>query len=316
MKNKLLTLFLFCLLIKVNYSQNTCPATFICNTYNTTPNGSGIGGQYGELSSSTDGCLSGEHNSTWLTVTIATSGTLTLVIDPNNNSNDFDFAIWGPNSTCPPSNSPIRCSYAAGTGNTGLNTTASDLAEGVFGNGWVSQLNVAVGETYLILVDNFTTNNGFEIRFNGTSTLNCTPLPIELTYFTCNSLEDNILIEWQTESENNNQEFELWRSIDGVNWVKIYTKPGAGNSTAPIKYWYNDYLLPTGIYYYKLIQRDYDGTETVSNITSCNFTLNPNVIITYYNLIGQEVKLEEISSGFYIKESKNKDKIKREVIYK
>lgn len=141
-------------------------------------------------------------------------------------------------------------------------------------------------------------------------------LPIELTYFTCNSLEDNILIEWKTESENNNQEFELLRSLDAVNWVKIYTKTGTGNSATPIKYWYNDYLLPTGIYYYKLIQRDYDGTETVSNITSCNFTLNPNVTIIYYNLIGQEIKLEEVSSGVYIKESRNKDKVKREVIYK
>ena len=210
----------------------------------------------------------------------------------------------------------MRCSYAANTGNTGLNVTASDFSENVFGNGWVSQLNVNVGESYLILVDNFTTNNGFEIRFGGTSTLNCAPLPVELTSFTCNSLEDNILIEWETESENNNQEFQLWRSIDGVNWVKVYTRPGAGNSITPIKYWYNDYLLPTGTYYYKLIQRDYDSTETVSNITSCNFTLNPNVTITYYNLIGQEVKLEEVSSGFYIKESRNKDKIKREVIYK
>lgn len=133
MKYKLLLLFLF--LFNRLLCQNTCPATFICNTYNTTPSGTGPGGQYGELSSSTDGCLSGEHNSTWLTITILNSGTLTFVIDPNNNSNDFDFAIWGPGSNCPPSNNPIRCSFAAGTGNTGLNTTASDFAEGVFGNG-------------------------------------------------------------------------------------------------------------------------------------------------------------------------------------
>lgn len=314
MKYKLLISFL--LLFCVSFSQNTCPATFICNTHNTTPNGSGSGGQYGELSSSTDGCLSGEHNSTWLTITILTSGTLTFTIDPNNNSNDFDFAIWGPNSTCPPTNSPIRCSYAAGTGNTGLNTTAGDVAEGIFGNGWVSQLNVTAGESYLILVDNFTTNNGFEIRFGGTSILNCTILPIELTYFKCSTMQDNILIEWETESESNNQEFQLWRSIDGVNWVKIYTRSGAGNSTIPKQYWYNDYLLPTGVYYYKLIQKDYNGTETSSDITSCNFILNSNLTITYYNLIGQEVKLEEVSSGFYIKESRNKDKVKREVIYK
>lgn len=197
-----------------------------------------------------------------------------------------------------------------------MNTTAGDVAEGIFGNGWISQLNVTAGESYLILVDNFTTNNGFEIRFGGTSILNCTILPIELTYFKCSTMQDNILIEWETESESNNQEFQLWRSIDGVNWVKIYTRSGAGNSTTPKQYWYNDYLLPTGVYYYKLIQKDYNGTETSSDITSCNFILNSNLTITYYNLIGQEVKLEEVSSGFYIKESRNKDKVKREVIYK
>lgn len=121
-----------------SFSQNNCPATVVCGTFGATPNGTGNGGQFGEINSSTEGCLNGEHNSTWISINILSSGTLRFTINPNVNSNDFDFAVWGPNSPCPPVTSPIRCSWAisSGNGNTGVNS--SNNAPQTDGSNWVS----------------------------------------------------------------------------------------------------------------------------------------------------------------------------------
>lgn len=231
---KKLFVFIFLLFLAgIGLSQNSCPATQVCGTFTTTPSGSGSGGQFGEVNFTTDGCLNGEHNSTWITITILTSGTLQFTIDPIVNSNDFDFAIWGPSSPCPPTTVPIRCSFAAGGGNTGLNGTASDVSENVFGNGWLQEMNVVAGQTYLILVDNFTTNNGFQISFGGTSTLDCTTLPIELVSFDGYNYNTYNYITWVCASELNNDYYTIEKSIDGVNWISLSNIDAAGNSSTP-----------------------------------------------------------------------------------
>lgn len=295
-------------------AQN-CPSTNICGLTSMTPSGAGTQ----ELNSSNNGCLSIEHNSVWYTVTILTSGTLQFTIDPNINSNDFDFGVWGPNSACPPTNNPIRCSYAAVTGNTGVNTALNGggpNSEGVFGDGWVNDITVIAGETYLILIDNFTTNGGFQLTFGGTSTLNCSFLPIELTDFKCETLSNNIMVSWSTATETNNQEFQLWRSTDAINWIKLVTKPGAGTTSSSNSYWFNDYFPPTGTYYYKLVQRDFDGTETTHDITSCSYVQNAGVAVKYYNMIGQIVNIENAAIGLYVREYTLGGFTRREVYYK
>jgi hypothetical protein len=45
-------------------------------------------------------------------------------IDPLVNTQDYDFALYGPNVTCTSLGTPLRCSYAAVTGNTGLNASS------------------------------------------------------------------------------------------------------------------------------------------------------------------------------------------------
>jgi len=115
-------------------------------------------------------CLkSGEHFSVWYKFKIATSGTLDFVIDANVNSDDYDFAVYGPNPTCTATSllSPIRCNYAgsnAATGTTGLSTPTNTYFD--------ATLNVIAGEEYILLVDNFlSTANGFSLTFSGTATL-------------------------------------------------------------------------------------------------------------------------------------------------
>ncbi|MBS1549732.1 MAG: gliding motility-associated C-terminal domain-containing protein [Bacteroidetes bacterium] len=119
------------------------------------------------------GCLSSnEHFSVWYTFTAATAGTLTFEIVPNGNA-DYDWAVYGPNKNCNNLGAPIRCSYdAPPPQNTGLSLTATNLTDPAGGTGYCRYLDVLPGETYYLIVDNFTANNnGFVLTWGGTATL-------------------------------------------------------------------------------------------------------------------------------------------------
>ena len=97
-----------------------------------------------------------------------------------------------------------------------------------------------------------------------------TLLPIELTSFTATCDGRSSLIEWTTATERNNDYFSLERSDDAINFVEIARVAGAGNSIEPIDYAYTDYGIHGGDNYYRLVQVDYDGTRTVSEIVVAN----------------------------------------------
>ena len=97
-----------------------------------------------------------------------------------------------------------------------------------------------------------------------------TVLPIELVSFTANCDGKSSLIEWTTATEKNNDFFVLERSYDAVNFKEIARIAGAGNSIEPISYAYTDYGVRNGDNYYRLVQVDYDGTSTASEIIVAN----------------------------------------------
>jgi len=97
-----------------------------------------------------------------------------------------------------------------------------------------------------------------------------TILPIELTSFSANCDGRSSLIEWTTATEKNNDFFVLERSNDAINFKEIARVAGAGNSIEPINYAYTDYGARSGDNYYRLVQVDYDGTSTASEIIVAN----------------------------------------------
>ncbi|MFC6267146.1 T9SS type B sorting domain-containing protein [Frigoriflavimonas asaccharolytica] len=167
---KKIIFFLSIILASFSFAQSDCSSSItLCAdaSVSYTPTGPGVQENLG------GGCLSTEHFSVWYQFTAATSGTLTFLISPNS-QNDYDFAVYGPNKTCGNLGAPIRCSYA-GTGSgilTGLNTTSTDLTEGAGGDGFVRYLDVIAGDSYQLIVDNFSSSTvGFVLTFGGTATL-------------------------------------------------------------------------------------------------------------------------------------------------
>ena len=118
-------------------------------------------------------------------------------------------------------------------------------------------------------------------------------LPIELTSFTATCNGRSSLIEWTTATEKNNDFFVLERSNDAINFKEIARIAGAGNSIEPISYAYTDYGVRNGDNYYRLIQFDYDGTSTASEIivANCLGTDGEPEVLAYPNPFGDDITL-------------------------
>lgn len=277
-------------------TQQDCEgAQIVCNNNSFSGNSDGSG-NYVDLDTDNEGCLSGENESSWYYVNIGTGGTLEMSINPEQDD-DYDFAIWGPytetnaDDNCPPIEDPIRCSWAAGAGETGLGNGATDLSEGVGGDDWVAPINTAAGEIYILLIDNYSeTNDPFDLNWDGSAVLDCTPvnLPVELLDFTVSNQKRFNLLEWSTSSEKNNDYFQIKHSIDGKNWSSIGNIQGAGTTNSEQAYSLTHSKYSREINYYRLKQVDYDGTTTDHGIISIDNREDVK-LVKRVNALGQEV---------------------------
>ncbi|KIC62052.1 T9SS type B sorting domain-containing protein [Chryseobacterium taiwanense] len=173
------TLLLFLLLLSQAYfSQADCStALSVCGNSSITYSPTGIG----SVNETLGGCLTtGEHNSIWYKLTIATSGTLTFDLVPTDPGADYDWAIYGPNASCGNLGSPIRCNAATVIGvgaSTGLNMTSTiTSAAGGSPTPYCMYMNVVAGQTYYLYIDNWvgagsTTVAPFSLTWGGTATL-------------------------------------------------------------------------------------------------------------------------------------------------
>ncbi len=103
-------------------------------------------------------------------------------------------------------------------------------------------------------------------------------LPVDLLSFTGQCNNNNIVLEWTTASEMNNDNFTIERSEDGTTWKVIGTVKSAGNSSVIQKYSLTADETKNEISYFRLKQTDIDGKFKYFNILQVNNC--------YKNLIG------------------------------
>lgn len=93
------------------------------------------------------------------------------------------------------------------------------------------------------------------------------PLPIKLSKFDVEVSEEDVIVNWRTESEIDNDFFDIEQSIDGINFESVATIDGAGDSNDPIDYTFTLRNAlenhPEGLFY-RLRQTDFDGTTSYS----------------------------------------------------
>lgn len=73
-------------------------------------------------------------------------------------------------------------------------------------------------------------------------------------------------LQWSTASEQNNDRFDVERSLDGSNWKVIGTVKGNGSSSLAHSYVTYDNSPSTKTNYYRLSQYDFDGKVKKSGV--------------------------------------------------
>lgn len=98
-------------------------------------------------------------------------------------------------------------------------------------------------------------------------------LPVEFISFDAEVKDGKAMLYWVTGSEVNNEGFEIQRSIDGQDYRKIGWVTGQGNSQVRIDYNYEDKSISANTnYYYRLMQKDYDGNTRYSQVRNAMYT--------------------------------------------
>ncbi len=148
-------------------------------------------------------------------------------------------------------------------------------------------------------------------------------IPVELTSFAANVNNlGQVVLNWQTASELNNQGFEIERRMESSEFRTIGFVEGAGTVTETRNYSFVDKTADQGINYYRLKQMDFNGTYAYSDEVEVDVTgpltfeleqnypnpFNPstnikfsvpesgNVKLSVYNLVGEEVAV--LVNGF------------------
>ena len=135
-------------------------------------------------------------------------------------------------------------------------------------------------------------------------------LPIELISFTGKYKRDVIELYWQTASEVNNDYFEIYKSTN-LDFSRIGKVPGAGNSNSVLFYNFVDDNPIYGNNYYRLIQVDFDGHSSQSDIISVRVgenNINTGDKIEIYDIAGRKLPfklneynmIEGLSFGLYV----------------
>ena len=127
--------------------------------------------------------------------------------------------------------------------------------------------------TYTLTATPFAASNGGGVAGTGlTLTFTFTgvaPLSVQLTAFTAEAQGPAaVQLRWTTASEENNREFEVQRSSDGLQFGVLGRLAGHGSTAAAHNYRYTDEQVPAEapVLYYRLRQVDTDGTATFSPV--------------------------------------------------
>lgn len=95
-------------------------------------------------------------------------------------------------------------------------------------------------------------------------------LPVNMHSFYGEALGRNIILTWETASEQNNHFFEVFYSENGEDFKPLETIEGAGTTDKSQVYKFIHQIPTVGIHYYKIRQVDFDGKSTETNAIAVN----------------------------------------------
>lgn len=120
------------------------------------------------------------------------------------------------------------------------------------------------------------------------------PLPLTLSDFKAQLLDNDGMLNWKTSFEENTFDFEIERSLNGKNFTKVGSIAASGNSSVDKNYNYSDRnitSLNVPVIYYRLKMRDIDNKFTYSKIIAININNSGAVVMLYPSPVRESATL-------------------------
>lgn len=86
-------------------------------------------------------------------------------------------------------------------------------------------------------------------------------LPVVLVSFTAMKQSSGVQLAWTTQQEFNLRNFNVERSLDGINYMPIGSVTASGTSTTPRSYSFVDASLPSSVLYYRIRMMNFDNVS-------------------------------------------------------
>ena len=125
-------------------------------------------------------------------------------------------------------------------------------------------------------------------------------LPVTYTSVTARQKGKDIEVNWKVEEQLNIQRYEIEKSTDGSNFVKVTTQAVTGAATSA--YNWIDVNAVTGNNYYRIRNIDRDGSYAFSKVVTVNMGNTQGEIAVYPNPVTEgviNVQLTNLPAGTY-----------------
>lgn len=195
--------------------------------------------------------------------TVSLNGTNVTGVTNNNINSIVNDSDWAPYEDMA---NALSYEYSGFGGATGVDFT-------------VNMMVTVTGDITNILTDPHP-DSGLCGTFNTPVSL---PLPVELSLFEANLSQNEVILKWETESEFNNDYFDVEHSVDGVYFTPIAEIQGNGISTEKTDYSFTHRNPEVGINYYRLNQMDFDGRSEYSKVVTAEFESEIGDVTIYPN---------------------------------
>ena len=173
-------------------------------------------------------CAGSTENNIWVYYQATYTGTAYVFLQDQDYAcaNGTQMSIYNASSGCP--NNSSTCSVTINPNND---------------NDFSDQFNVVNGSTYYIQLDGFAgCACSFNLCINTVNSADCSVLllPVELNDIKLICENNNAILSWSTQSENNSNYFEIQKSAVAIEFVTIEKVAAAGNSDETKNYEFTD----------------------------------------------------------------------------
>ena len=150
---------------------------------------------------------------------------------------------------------------------------------------------------YQVLVTNALNGCATTDTLTVTVTDTCHLFPV--TWLSFNAVLQNrkTLLNWRVAMEQNNKEYVVERSADGIHWTELFAVQSKGNTSTERSYQSVDAVPKTGVNFYRIKQADNDGKFTYSAVRTIRVGSEGATFVVYPNPAHDVLNYELLNAG-------------------